>query len=77
MDGTAAISRLLDFAGWEPREARAGADRTAQYRCLGCESVYEVQYHVCPECGGFSVERCPSADERAGSKSQCATDAAE
>ncbi|WP_336021956.1 hypothetical protein [Halobellus salinisoli] len=57
MDGTAAISRLLEFAGVGPRESVAAVDRPTRYQCLGCESIYAVQYHVCPDCGGFSVER--------------------
>ncbi|RLM59617.1 hypothetical protein DVK02_02440 [Halobellus sp. Atlit-31R] len=56
MDGTAALDRLLELAGLGPREASEATDRTAPYACLGCGATYEVQYHVCPECGGFSVE---------------------
>jgi rRNA maturation endonuclease Nob1 len=26
------------------------------YTCLECECLFDVQYHVCPECGGFRVE---------------------
>jgi hypothetical protein len=26
------------------------------YRCRGCRTGFDVQYHVCPECGSFSVE---------------------
>jgi rRNA maturation endonuclease Nob1 len=26
------------------------------YVCLGCETRFDVQYHVCPECEGFRVE---------------------
>ncbi|WP_203229084.1 hypothetical protein [Halobellus captivus] len=68
MDGTAAISRLLELAGVGPRESTNDAERSVQYRCQGCDSAYDVQYHVCPECGGFSVELqvqddCPSASE--------------
>jgi DNA-directed RNA polymerase subunit RPC12/RpoP len=26
------------------------------YICLGCDTQFDVQYHVCPECEGFRVE---------------------
>jgi hypothetical protein len=29
---------------------------SSPYVCRGCESLFDVQYHVCPVCGGFSVE---------------------
>lgn len=32
-------------------------DAPDEYACLACETTYEVQYHVCPECGGYSVDR--------------------
>ena len=56
MDGTAAIDRLLAFAGLGPRESTEATERPSPYVCLGCEAAYDVQYHVCPNCGGFSVE---------------------
>jgi rRNA maturation endonuclease Nob1 len=27
------------------------------YRCHGCRAGFEVQYHVCPDCGSYTVER--------------------
>lgn len=27
------------------------------FECRTCEALYMVEYHICPECGGFSVER--------------------
>mgnify|MGYP000109066845 FL=1 len=56
MDGTTALDRLLKLAGLGPRETSEATDRTAPYACLGCGATYDVQYHVCPECGGYSVE---------------------
>ncbi|MFD1684458.1 hypothetical protein [Halobellus litoreus] len=56
MDGTAAIDRLLALAGLGPQERTKATERRRPYVCLGCESTYDVQYHVCPNCGGFSVE---------------------
>ena len=56
MDGTTALDRLLKLAGLGPRETSEATDRTAPYACLGCGATYDVQYHVCPNCGGFSVE---------------------
>jgi len=32
------------------------------YRCRGCGTRYDLQYHVCPECGGYSVEPEPGRD---------------
>jgi rRNA maturation endonuclease Nob1 len=34
------------------------ADRTAQgrYVCRGCDRRFDLEYHVCPECGGYRVE---------------------
>ena len=37
--------------------AAFGSDRRSNpYRCLTCETAFEVQYHVCPNCGGFSID---------------------
>jgi rRNA maturation endonuclease Nob1 len=36
------------------------ADARPDYACLGCERGYDVQHHVCPECGSYSVERIDS-----------------
>jgi Zn finger protein HypA/HybF involved in hydrogenase expression len=50
MGGEGTLGRLIEIAGF-------GAQETAgQYTCLSCGVSYEVQYHVCPECGGYSVE---------------------
>ena len=27
------------------------------YECLGCEACFIAQRQVCPECGGYSIER--------------------
>ena len=56
MDGNGAIDRLLALAGVGPRGRSESGARTTPYACRGCGETYEVQYHVCPECGGFSVE---------------------
>lgn len=34
-----------------------GATGSQPYECLTCGERYEVEYYVCPECNGFSVER--------------------
>jgi rubrerythrin len=30
---------------------------TEDYVCRSCGYDFEVEHHVCPECGGYSVER--------------------
>lgn len=30
---------------------------TPPYACKCCNSRFTVQYQVCPECGGYSIER--------------------
>lgn len=32
-------------------------DPTEPYLCPGCGSRFELQYHVCPDCGGYSIQR--------------------
>jgi lipopolysaccharide biosynthesis regulator YciM len=39
------------------RLAGLTAPETPPYRCHGCETGFEVQYHVCPDCGSYTVER--------------------
>ncbi|WP_435347717.1 hypothetical protein [Haloarchaeobius sp. HRN-SO-5] len=29
----------------------------SEYVCRSCESGYDVQHHICPDCGSYSVER--------------------
>jgi len=36
-------------------QVQAGGERP--YECQTCEAAYDLEYYVCPECGGFSVER--------------------
>jgi rRNA maturation endonuclease Nob1 len=31
--------------------------RNPPYACKCCDSRFAVQYQVCPECGGYSIER--------------------
>ncbi|MFC6826276.1 hypothetical protein [Halopelagius fulvigenes] len=56
MDGTATIGRLLRLAGLGPRDGVGTTTTEYPYVCLGCGVSYDVEYHVCPNCGGFSVE---------------------
>ena len=50
MGGSAgAFGRLKRIAGLSKRRS--------PYVCRGCEATFNVQYHVCPECGSYSVER--------------------
>lgn len=48
MDGNA-IDLLKQFAGIDTAER-------GPYQCRACGADFDVQYHVCPECSGFSVE---------------------
>jgi len=36
---------------------RGDGDRVRPYVCVSCEGRFERQHHVCPACGGYSVER--------------------
>ncbi|MFB6131142.1 MAG: hypothetical protein ABEJ28_10015 [Salinigranum sp.] len=38
------------------RELFASEPAPRPYRCRTCRSTFEVQYHVCPDCGGFSID---------------------
>jgi rRNA maturation endonuclease Nob1 len=50
------LDRLWQWA--RPDTARpAEAESTPAYACRGCGAGFEMRYHVCPECGGFSVDR--------------------
>ena len=58
MGGTSGtLARVIRLAGLTdaPTSKRA-------YRCKGCSTGFDVQYHVCPECGGFSVEPTVETD---------------
>lgn len=33
-----------------------------QYECRGCGDRFVVEYHVCPSCDGFRVERIVERD---------------
>jgi hypothetical protein len=44
-----ALGRLKRWAGLT-------AAPTGSYRCRSCDEAFDVQYHVCPKCGGYSVE---------------------
>ena len=35
----------------------SGSSEGEPYMCGNCGSEFDIQYHVCPECGGFNVER--------------------
>jgi lipopolysaccharide biosynthesis regulator YciM len=54
---SASLGRLWRVVG-QPEEAEP-----RPYVCRGCEARFRVQYHVCPVCGGFSVERVFDKDE--------------
>ena len=44
------LERLRRAVGLHPTER-------LPYVCRGCERWFELEHHVCPTCGGFSVER--------------------
>ncbi|SDM14233.1 hypothetical protein SAMN04487949_1014 [Halogranum gelatinilyticum] len=31
-------------------------EETSAYRCHGCGVGFDVQYHVCPDCGSYRVD---------------------
>jgi hypothetical protein len=62
MDGNEAFGRLLRIAGLGPRDDAEAALDEYPYVCRGCGTAYDVEYHVCPDCGGFSVEYRPRRD---------------
>lgn len=39
------------------RRFGVGEKPECPYECKECKSSFSVQYQVCPECGGYSVER--------------------
>lgn len=42
----------------ELRTVFGGPDeRDGDYQCRNCHASFGAQYHVCPECGGYRVER--------------------
>jgi rRNA maturation endonuclease Nob1 len=45
------LGRLIELAGLSASESRSRS-----YVCRSCGRTFEVQYHVCPECGGYSVD---------------------
>ncbi|MGQ4554760.1 hypothetical protein [Halobellus sp. GM3] len=68
MDGTAALARLRSLVGGACGGTAAAREADGPYACLGCEVTYEVQHHVCPECGGFSVEARTETITRDGAR---------
>jgi predicted RNA-binding Zn-ribbon protein involved in translation (DUF1610 family) len=32
-------------------------DADSQYVCRGCGEAFGLEHYICPECGGYSVER--------------------
>jgi rubredoxin len=49
--GGGAIQRLLGM--WRDRQL------PDSYVCRGCGTGFDLQYHVCPDCGSFSVDAPP------------------
>ena len=39
------------------RLARSDDDGGTEYECKGCERGFEMQRQVCPDCGGYRIER--------------------
>lgn len=38
----------------------------AQYVCLACETRFEAQPQVCPECGGYDIRRAEWTGTQSG-----------
>jgi lipopolysaccharide biosynthesis regulator YciM len=49
--GMSAIRSLLTAVGW--REGNS----TPPYECMECGAEFSVEYHSCPECGCYRVDR--------------------
>jgi rRNA maturation endonuclease Nob1 len=48
------------------REQFAGNDTTElPYERRACETRFTVQYQVCPECGGYTIDRAEWMDSAA------------
>jgi len=42
------------------------ANPETQYVCLACESRFNAQPQVCPECGGYDIRRAEWTDTQSG-----------
>lgn len=41
----------------ESGDSHLGTVEGRPYTCMACEAALEVQYHSCPDCGGYDVRR--------------------
>ncbi|MFB6166489.1 MAG: hypothetical protein ABEJ31_15125 [Haloarculaceae archaeon] len=52
MVGATVFGRLRALAS-----ARAGQDAEPEFACQRCGAGFEAQRQVCPECGGYHIDR--------------------
>jgi rRNA maturation endonuclease Nob1 len=59
--GRPADVRQLFGIVWRSVRGRRGDTSVAEhpYECVSCDGTFSLQYHICPECGSFSVESRP------------------
>lgn len=34
-----------------------GEPKGRPYVCIGCETLFDLQHHSCPACGGYDIRR--------------------
>ena len=51
------------------RQLLAGRDTEATYECLACNTRFDRQYQVCPECGGYDIRHVEWLDNRSDERS--------
>lgn len=58
MDGVGECGRTMTArTGILGRLTAPFESRDRPYRCQRCGTPFELQHHVCPECGSYTVDR--------------------
>ncbi len=53
------IMILSELISWWGNNTQAD---TLTYKCTSCGARFELQRQACPECSGYSIERCSWED---------------